>query len=513
MSKAILARRRGDDFQAYYFWKRACDMFLPTSQIDKIGFEVPDYDAFDDVAVLYRKAQPRGSGFLIHGDYLQIKYSVGYGKPITLDALMDPAFVNAKSTSFMQCLCSAVAKMQKAGHSHRFVLIAPWQIGQDDVLARLYRREDGGVNLDRLFDGTTIRGEMGRLRHRLTDRLNLENEDALKPILQRLRIECVHEDLETILRHLQGAMSAAGFVPVEMDKITDRYCQLPWSLLRQGRSWFDADDLEAVARNEGLWRGHKPRGGEGPRRLGIRSFMRWAEGMEDETDAMLCLCRHFTERHIQSPGLWNDAVRAEVSDFLRTQVTRGGTYILDLQALTSIAFCAGYLLEPKLNASISILQDRSNEPWVVRPSHVRNIDDRWVVSAQRLGGRDDVAVGISVSRPVDHDVLEYVRSAALPVHETVMLNLREGASQTALQSGTEAFALAQHAVNKIMQVRRAQGIQGLTHVFVAAPNAFSFFLGQTARVLGPIRLYEYAFGSGRPGAYTPSVDVGTDIRL
>lgn len=511
MAKAILARRRGDDFQAYYFWKRACDMFLPTSNIEKTGFEVAGYGAFDDVAVLYRRPRSCNGGLNILGDFLQVKYSVDYGKPITVDGLMDPAFINATTTSLLQRLRDAVTKMRQAADSHRFVLVAPWHIAQDDVLARLYRREDGGINLDRLFNGTTRRSEMGKVRRRLAEHLDLEDETELKPILERLRIECVREDVETILNELRVALATAGFTPMQTDKLTDRYCQLPWSLCRQGHSWFGPADLEAVARNEGLWWGRLACPSPRPSRVGIRSFMRWAEGMEDETDAMLCLCRYFVHRRINSPGLWSSAVLPAVAEFLRKQVNRGGAYLLDMQVLTSVAFLAGYLLEPKLGASIDILQNRTTEPWSVHPSLVRAVNDRWTMTVQAGVGSDDLAVGISVARPVEEDVLEYVRAAAVPARAIAMLGLAEGPNQVAIANGTEAFALAQHAVNKVMQARRAHGVQGRTHLFIAAPNGFSFFLGQLARPLGHLRLYEYAFEDNRLGAYTPSLDLSNDI--
>lgn len=187
MSKAISARRRGDDFQAYYFWKRACGMLLPTSKIEKVGFEVRKYGAFDDVAVLYVCPRLCNAGVPVRGDFVQVKYSVDYCKAITLDALMDPAFINADSISLLQRLRDAVAKMKQDRTDHRFVLAAPWPISHRDTLARLCTREDGGLDLDRLFDGTGPRGKMGGIRRRIADHLRLTDDDAaLRSILERL---------------------------------------------------------------------------------------------------------------------------------------------------------------------------------------------------------------------------------------------------------------------------------------------------------------------------------------
>ena len=46
---------------------------------------------------------------------------------------------------------------------------------------------------------------------------------------------------------------------------------------------------------------------------------------------------------------------------------------------------------------------------------------------------------------------------------------------------------------------------GLTHLFVAAPNAFTFFLGQRQTALGPVRLYEFDFDGGRGRSYSAAL--------
>ena len=51
------------------------------------------------------------------------------------------------------------------------------------------------------------------------------------------------------------------------------------------------------------------------------------------------------------------------------------------------------------------------------------------------------------------------------------------------------------------------GGAGLTHLFVAAPNAFTFFLGQRQTALGMIRLYEFDFDGARERSYTAALSL------
>ncbi|MHC0068683.1 SAVED domain-containing protein [Nostoc sp. UIC 10890] len=47
--------------------------------------------------------------------------------------------------------------------------------------------------------------------------------------------------------------------------------------------------------------------------------------------------------------------------------------------------------------------------------------------------------------------------------------------------------------------------QGVLHIFIAAPNALVFFIGQLARSFGSCIVYEYDFDRNIPGAYQPSL--------
>jgi len=235
--------------------------------------------------------------------------------------------------------------------------------------------------------------------------------------------------------------------------------------------------------------------------------------MEDETDAMLCLCGHFVDRYIRSSELWDTEIIPSIINFLRSNVRPGGNYVIDLQVLTSVAFLTGYLLDPKLNVKLAIVQDRGSIPWEVDPNRISEVADRWEKHITSVDNGSDLVAGISISRPVTDDVTAYISEASLRVKEVVSLEPQGGPGQKTIVDATDAYGLAQHIVNYLSKIRKEKGITGPTHFFLAAPNVFSFFLGQLARPLGEIKLYEYDFGSGETGAYTPSLNIKHELRL
>jgi len=511
MSTAVTARQQGDDYQAYHFWMLAAEMLRPTAKIAEVGYEVGDYKSFDDVAVKYSQPRIHGHGIEVDADYFQIKFSVNYGKAITAEALVDPAFSGAESISFLERLRDAVRKMTSR-ESHRFVLITPRHPDLNDALSGLINTSDGSINCDALFKGKTKNSRMGKVRELWASKLGLKEDQELVPILQRLKIVCWPENLQDIIGHLNARLEAAGLQSWPEAFRANPYPQLIRALCAEGKTWFTQECILKAATREGLLSSSIMPSTSGTY-LGIRTFMRWAESMEDETDAMLCMCRHFVDRHIQSPELWTSEIVPSITNFLKGNVKSGGKYVIDLQALTSVAFLTGYLLDPKLNVKVAIAQDRSSTPWEVDSSRISTVADRWTENISPGGNGHGLAIGISVSRSVRDDVAIYIQNTSMQVQEVVNLEPQGGPGQKAIADATDAYALAQHMINRISRIRKEKRVEGPTHIFLSCPNAFSFFLGQLSRPLGEIRLYEFDFGSGQAGAYTPSLGIKYELRL
>lgn len=511
MRKPVTAKQLGDDYQAYQFWMLAADMLRPTAKIAEVGYEVGGYKAFDDVAVKYSEPRIHAHGIDIDTDYFQIKFSVNYAKAITAEALVDPEFVGAESVSFLERLRDAVHNIP-SGLSHRFILITSRPLDPRDALSSILNTSDGSINCDVLFQGATERSRMGKVRALWSSKLGLIDESDLVPILNRLKISIWPENLQDIIGHLNARLDAVGLQPWPESHRSNPYPPLIRKLCSEGKQWFTADCIRLAASHDGLLNASRQLPPQGVR-LGIRTFMRWAEGMEDETNAMLCLCESFIDRHIRSPELWVSTIIPSVSQFLKDNVRPGGNYVLDLQSLTSVAYLSGHLLDPKLNLNVAIAQARGSSPWEVDSSQISKVDDRWKEQFSLGGESGDLIVGVGITRSVSDDVEAYIRTAQFEIQTFLNLELQGGPSQWAIADATDAYGLAQHAVNRLIKLRKERNIIGPTHLFIAGPNIFSFFFGQLARPLGEIRLYEYNFGSGKTGAYTPSMNINHKLSL
>jgi hypothetical protein len=114
---------------------------------------------------------------------------------------------------------------------------------------------------------------------------------------------------------------------------------------------------------------------------------------------------------------------------------------------------------------------------------------------------EEVAVSVSVTRDALADVQAY--TAQVPsVGTLVDLRLEQFGPRSVIDAD-HAVALAD-ALAEVIRRRRPKP-SSTTHLFIAAPNALTFFLGQHRDALGAVQLYEFDFNGTRDGSYSPSL--------
>ena len=496
MAKAVVARMEGDDYQARFFWLQVCRLFEPHTKVSSVGYEVDDARAFDDVVVSYAPPVNDDRGGVVATDYYQVKFHVSQVGTVRFESLMDPAFIGATRFSFLQRLRNAYLKTRDQG-SCRFILVTPWVIDASDPLARLINNNAGQLHLDRLYDGGGPRSKMGALRQAAAEHLQIDQE-LLREILATLRIEYSSGTLADLNSRLGDKLALAGMKPVALTATASVYDDLIRKLLESGRNSFTAEEIQEICQREELWVGHV----EPPdyrADLGIRSFVRRTEYMEDETMAVLDLVPYFNGRKIHDASLWSTCVCPEVVRFLETSAKTGRSYRLRVDAHTSIAVLAGYTLDTKAGVKISLVQKTRNgvEVWDVA-QRAGEPGPLWEFTSSARGtAGGDLAVAVSVTHDVCNDLEVFLSGAGLPVGELVTATIA-GPGNTAVQGGRHALDLALSLVSEL----RAHRNDGRTvHLFIAAPNGFSFVLGQHLRGFGPVIVYEFDFESGSPGAY------------
>ena len=317
-----------------------------------------------------------------------------------------------------------------------------------------------------------------------------------------LRIHHSSEDLARLNERLSDKLALAGMAPLALNAMSSQYDDLALKLLQTEHNFLTAAEVKEVCQREGLWVGRAQRP-DSAADLGIRSFGRRAEYMEDETETVLDLVPYFDGRAIRDATLWNTSVAADVVQFLERSAKAGEAYRLRLDAHASVAALAGYCLDTKTGVQTAVVQKTRNgvEVWdVAEPASGPAPSWGFGISpGDPMAG--DLAVAVSVTHDVRGDVEVFLRRSGLPVRQTLTATM-EQLGGTAIRGGRHALALAQALVAELRAHRR----RGQTaHMFIAAPNAFSFVLGQHLTAVGPTIIYEFNFESGAPGVYEAGI--------
>ncbi|HYX26113.1 MAG TPA: SAVED domain-containing protein, partial [Thermoanaerobaculia bacterium] len=245
-------------------------------------------------------------------------------------------------------------------------------------------------------------------------------------------------------------------------------------------------------------------GALGPLLLGIRSLEPWG----DRPETTLDLRGAFDGRTIRDPALWQTEVLPRLKEFLYEAAKDRQPLHLDFAAHASIAFAAGWVLEAKSGLDVTIVQRQQG-----RPDRLWNPDDAPLPEGPFWKAEDDlildesasdVAVAVGITWDVLADVRAYLARERLSIRRLVRATLSPEPSASGVKSGAHCLALAQTLALRI-RTHTQQERPGTLHLFIASPNVFPFYLGQLARGLGRIQMYEFAYGTAVPGAYAPSI--------
>lgn len=500
MTQAIASIRDGHAFQARQFWRKALHLLDRNTAVAKVAFELGP-KGFDDIWVEY----VRGRGYNDqHGrqltrQHIQCKWHVKAGE-YGHAQLMDPDFINASATSLLQRAKAAQVKFAPDGVGVRFTLLSNWRLAVSDPLSRTINQRDGAVRVDRLFDGSTLRSALGRLRAAWCDHLKLD-EAGLRTLAPSLAFATDSSTLLDLRDELDRLLLFHGMRRVPPHEDTCWYDDLTYQWLAQGRIEFDAEQFRAACKQHGLFE----RPPTAHFSLGVKSFEHPVDHLEDRCSEVLDLVGYFDERPIRSDDEWATTLFPRMKAFLVDGVRRHGSIHLILDAHVTLAFAAGSILNIKSGYSVQLEQRVLNRlVWHADDTPPDPMWPTWTFTQQAGSAHDgDLVVAVSLTHDVTPAVLTHT-TGMNGVGSLLLASPTTKPGNQVVTSGRHAFDLAEALAIEINRVKRPGQC---VHLFVAAPNAFSFFLGQRMPSIGRTTLYEYDFEGLNGGRYRASLSL------
>lgn len=505
MTRAVAARRHGDDFQARLFWLHAACLLDPCGNVVRVAYETGP-KAFDDILVEYDpEAAPRDhEGRPIYRRHVSCKWHTTAGTFGFAD-LADPGFINATQFSLLQRVREAQQSDAPDGVGCRFELVTNWRINSNDPLIDLVDKSSDAIRRDRLFAGKTDKSRMGKVRRLWREHLGIDDVE-LDLVARVLAVAETSESLLWLRERLDDRFGAVGLRRVAASESAFLYDDLIIKLLAQNRIEFDRDSFREMARREGILIGAAPPA-PGPT-IGIRSFMHPIDNLENRCDRLLNLVPYFDGRYIRDQDDWQLRVLPELQDFVVREAQATDRLQVILDAHSSLAFATGSVLDVKSGKAIEIEQSTQGRCFWTADGGPP--DPSWpalVFDLQEVGQEEDeIAVSVSLTHDIAQDVEAFVLRKVPEVGRVLQCRLDGGHSQQAVRCGGHAWSLAEAVVGKLSEIRPQGKSFARVHFFLAGPNGFAFYLGQNQKAIGPVSVYEWDFESG--GGYSPGIALG-----
>ncbi len=507
MTQAIAARRDGDAFQARLFWFKAAKLLDDEKRILRVGFENGP-KGFDDIWVEYdpNHLPPDQFGMPMRKEYFQCKWHVAPGS-FTHQDFIKPEFINAVSVSLLQRAHKAWNDEGASGLGIRFNFVTNWHLEKGDQLFGLLRNRSHTFHLPEFFSGTTQRSASFRVRQLWRDHLRIDDE-VLRGLVGSLALPYFGQSLDSMREMLDTTFLAYGLQRVPTESSVDPYDDRVRQWAAQGRNVFDRDSFRDACAKEGIL----VSGSSKKMVFGVKSFEHPIDKLEDRCTRTLDLVPEFDDRLIRDSSSWNNDLLPRLTEFLKSAAQSGDRIRLALDAHATLAFAAGSVLNTKSGRVVE-LEQRSPAPVVWAPDDCE-VDPSWPLFDYSTSGDQasttDIAIGISLTHDVESKVRAYAANLPLPIKQFLFINPSCGPSHRVVQGGAHAALMAQTLAAHIKahrEGREATSEPVRIHLFIAAPNGFTFYFGRHSQSLKPFTLYEFDFENQAGGSYRPSLSM------
>ena len=500
MAKAIAARRNGDEYQARVFWLKLLKL-RTSNYVKSVTLESDRVSFVDDVVVSYSEPiidRMTGKREVIY-EFFQCKYHVTQHGAFTHENLIDPKFINNKS-SMLKRLYDAYVKLstQLSPGAFRLYIFSNWYWAHQDALAKHLHEE----MIRSTFYENGPRSAAGQVRSKLAAHLSI-SEEELHAFLNTVRFT-LGKNLVDLARDMEPRLKLAELKPIDPTVTHIPYDSLAWELFAQGRNSFDEMAVNQMVYEEKLIASPATKHSE----ISIQSFTQFARRPTDLQVARLDLLPLFDRRFPITDADWKEEIPEKISAFMLDEKLMDVPQPIHLffDCHLSIAFFTGHLVSPKHRIQIIPTQKNGSDYTLWKQSAPDTDTALWMF--QTVGKIDEeVILEISVTHHIQKQLQVFLSAEGYSELPQIRVAPIGEIGPTAVSGGTHAWQLGYQLAEQLREI--LPETCRMVHLFFAGPVALAYVLGHTLRHIAPhIQLYEYDF-EGQRGArkYYPSLRI------
>lgn len=485
MAGSVIPLKNGFIYQSFYFWKKALELLDEFSEVETVSYELDEAKGFDDIVVEFKSEKFTSSGN-IKKRYYQVKYHEVNKSVIGSQDLMNPAFINAKSNSFLQ---KAKDVIDASTVGVEVILINSWRINQEDILCELIRNDTGSFDLSKLKQGITAKSRMGKVRTAWADHLGI-NEEELYCLLGKIKIQegktmlALIEDLNVNLREKKLRKIDEDYYndAPYLSLINDLHAKIGKGVILDREVMIDHFSRAKIFTNFT---------DNNFQSIGIKSFLDGAEDLQSKVNKFLDLSNYFPQSQICENPTRNNEVKNAIQSFVKEEIEPAVRYTVHLEANQSIAFTVGYYAHQKTGKYLYPIQKGFNtEIWEYSE---KNIYFESELECKTFYNKESEFVMINIDlmdKNLKSEVREYLK-INFPDSIVDIIDIYPTKPTTRfVEDGNHCMKLATE-VSEMLQKMPSSVKRKEWRFAFTAPNSFILFLGQNATLFGDIQLLEY----------------------
>jgi len=449
MANQVAARLKGDDYQHLYAWQFVLELLMPKKKVRRVTVEDALAGSMDDVTIQHEIGTSLPDGF--H----QVKYHVDQRGVYSTDFLMTPAKPGESSLLGKFWSSWKLLRSQNPNRSIELYLVSNWTWDPKDKLRPLIDGHDNSIKEE--FLTATPRTDVGKLRKKWQTALEADDADFaafIRSLRLRLGFDCAQELEKRAAERMDNlhlrSDTAALLVATGIVR--------EW--IKAGTQALSRDEVEQTLQAHNLY---LPEDSE--RCVTVYLTTIKAQKFDIAPDHVIDWREYFVGEpnkrghQLKDPAYRNNVLLPELRA-LETRVNEEtDCRLIRARGLCRLSawFAFGHCFSEVARYTIEV--DQLGNHW--RTDAEAAPDFRVVAaSSDHLpdgeildGEGDTVAVGISVTGPIDDDVRAYLSERKEKVASLLLIRPTRDLGRECLQNAGDVVALA-------------DGVKELTRAFV-----------------------------------------------
>jgi hypothetical protein len=507
-----MARWHGDNYQSRIFWENAFNLLdcrIPASSRSPSRRTAQRRSTTLSSSMIRRLRGPDPERVLRRVPSGQMARTETGGRFGLRGFTSRPDFIGAQ-TVLDAAAPSAGARDRPRARTAHFTFLTTYRIKDGDPLADLVSGHDKTLLIERLFDGTTDRSRMGKVRKCWRDHLKLATDDELKRGRDGwpARASTATAPSKSCAPQINSQGAGRRRHGLQRHRL-----RLP--LRRIGPPAEDTPAQRAerarpscsICRDEGLLAERTQLSLINFLPVAIRSFLGPAADVSSErlllTNTLL-LTDEFRQRYLAGWIASGSGTSARsVEAFLRDCGAQVAAAAADPRRarVNRIPRGRGPRREVRCSA-VELVQKGRVGARVWRPDD-GSAGVAFTVARHEIGAGPAIAVAISVAQPTEAQVRQYVAREVPEAGRLLTFSMPDGTGHQKVTGGAHAAALAEQIATVLRQEKEADP-DAVVHIFAAVPNTLLFYLGQHHQSIAPCIVYEFDFDRGGNKSYHPS---------